>query len=237
MLTNDTLLSLAKTEESQYLERKAHCPKDAELRATLCAFANSTPEGQFSVLFLGVENDGKICGLTSQDLEDTQKKITKISREGCFPPIRSVPQVVEIEGKSVLAVVVEHSKDTPHFTGHSYVRIGPESKKASQDQFEELVAMRNEKARYLLREKRKGTQIRVKWALSPEQQKTPTRFHGFNNVYYRIEDCDAFVMKLFNTGSMSKFAIPLDLVTIGYSMEHSSMLLIIDSFFQVSGGG
>lgn len=228
MLPNNALVNLLKTAESQYLERKAHCPKDAELRATLCAFANSTPPSQYSVLLIGVEDAGNVSGIDPTTIDGTQKKIIKIARDDCYPPIHAVPQVIEIEGKVVLAVVVEHSKNTPHFTGHAYVRQGSTSPRASEAAFESLILKRIDKVARLLRTKENGLVIRVSWKLGPISTDVDRRP---NMVAYRVDDCDAFVLKLFNTASHTTVAVPLDRVTINYSTEHQQDLLLIDEFY------
>jgi predicted HTH transcriptional regulator len=105
MLPNQVLLALACSAESQYLERKVAYPGTAEVKKIICAFANSTPEGQYSVLFIGISDDGIIVGLPA------------------------VPQVFEAEGKKLLAVIVEHNKAKPHFTGHAYRRRGLKARK------------------------------------------------------------------------------------------------------------
>ena len=221
-----------KSAESQYLERKAACPKEAELRETICAFANSTPSGQYSVLFIGVEDrDGNVCGVDPTTVDGTQKKIIKVASFDCYPPIYVVPQAVMVDGKTVLAIVVEHSKETPHFTGHAYVRTGPTNVKASKKQYDELVLMRTDKVAALLREKAQGALIRVQWNLPEARVSIIEHYRTYNHPAYRIEDCDAFVLKLQNTGNMQKLAVPIDRVTISYSTGHSSMLLLINEVY------
>lgn len=51
----------------------------------------------------------------------------------------------------MLAVVVRSSSIGPHFTGPAYVRVGSESRKASEQVFNELVYSRNDKCRELMR--------------------------------------------------------------------------------------
>jgi len=235
MLPTDTLVALSKTAESQYLERKRSCPDSATLRSTLCAFANSTPESQYSVLFIGIDDDGAIIGAATDSVDGTQQKIIKIARDDCYPPIHVVPQVVQIDGKTVLAIIVEHSRTTPHFTGHAFVRRGPTTEKASPAQYDELVLQRTSKVARLLREKQTGSLVQVRWLPSEEEHKSRgsaiASYLKSIGAPYRIEECDAFVIQLFNTSIMRKIAIPVDQVTISYSTEHNCTLLLIDTVF------
>jgi len=225
MVPDHDILGQLKSAESQYLERKTQCPKDAELRATLCAFANSTPEGQYSVLFLGVEDNGDVCGLDPATLDGTQKKILRIAHEDCYPPINAFTQVVVADGRSVIAVVVEHSKETPHFVGHAYTRQGPTNRKASDALFESLILKRTDKVARLLRMKEKMLVVRVQWTLPPVAGRQAM---VANMVGYRVEACDSFVLVLSNTATHASTAVPIGRVTISYSTDHHSDLLIID---------
>jgi hypothetical protein len=53
------------------------------------------------------------------------------------------------DGREFLAVIVPGSPDKPHFTGKSYVRVGPETRDASEDQFNRLIADRTSVGRVL----------------------------------------------------------------------------------------
>jgi len=61
----------------------------------------------------------------------------------------------------VVAVIVQASHNKPHFAGPAFVRSGSESKKASEEIFNRLIASRNSKARPLLEAMRKGEKVTV----------------------------------------------------------------------------
>lgn len=207
-------------------------PKSSEIRATLCAFANSTLPGQFAVLFLGIEDDGTICGLGDANLDALQREIVRIGKEECYPEVRPIPQVVAFEGKTVLAVIVECSKERPHFTGQAFVRRGPSNVKASKEKFDELVLERIDRVARLLREKNNGRVVRVRWNNPPvARQEVIERYMVFNHPAYRVEDCDAFVLRLFNTANHDNVSVPIDRVTINYSDTDHVTLLEIDSIY------
>lgn len=62
-------------------------------------------------------------------------------------------EVLTLDGKAVVAVVVPFSAARLHFSVPAYVRVGSESPKASPHQYEELIPSRNGKARKILRHK------------------------------------------------------------------------------------
>lgn len=146
----DLLLRLASFED-QFVERKTSSDKKGWLK-TAVAFANTTPVGYPAVLFIGVRNDGTIEGVTN--LDKLQQTLNDILGEA-YPPIPTFPKVLEKDGQQFLAVIIPGSPERPHFAGHSYVRSGSETIKASDKQFLELIAQRNSKAREILRWKDK----------------------------------------------------------------------------------
>jgi hypothetical protein len=87
--------------ESSFVERKPGNFKDREARKTIVAFANSTPEGQESVLFIGVDDKtGKNLGVSDPDA--TQRKYSQVLEEcvnyklGSLKPLAGGGHVEEI---------------------------------------------------------------------------------------------------------------------------------------------
>ncbi len=66
-MTPSDLLERLNDNEDGFTERKTEAAKPLEFRQTLVAFANSVPEGQLAVLFIGVANNGKVVGVTNSD--------------------------------------------------------------------------------------------------------------------------------------------------------------------------
>lgn len=144
--------------EDGWTERKPPSVGGDDVRKALVAFANSVPEGEEAILFIGVADDGTLVGVQNPD--NTQKNIRKWT-DWCYPTIRHTSKVVESDGKHVVAVIVQPDHNGPHFAGPAYVRVGSESIKASEFAFEELLASRNSKARPLLDAQRKGEVVSV----------------------------------------------------------------------------
>ena len=163
--------------EDGWTERKPQSAVRDDIRKTLVAFANSVPDGEEAILFIGVGDKGQALGV---DNPDKMQMSVRQYAELCYPPIRHTSKVVECEGKHVVAVIVQPDHNRPHFAGPAYVRVGSESVRASESQFEELIASRNSKARALLEAKRKGELVSVSlWPM------------GFNDYIMRgiPEDC------------------------------------------------
>ena len=98
------------------------------MRQTPAAFSNTLPEPETAVLFVGVEDKtGAILGV--DDPEKAQMRVGDAG-EDCYPAIRPVMNVLEVDGKRLVAVEVAHSKDKPHFAGPAYIRSGSRSVKA-----------------------------------------------------------------------------------------------------------
>ncbi len=57
----------------------------------------------------------------------------------CYPAIKITSVSLTVEGKDILAVEVPYSTKRPHFSGPAYIRVGSESKEASQEIYEELL--------------------------------------------------------------------------------------------------
>lgn len=55
-MNKDDLVKLLGNHEDNFVERKPEGVAPAELRQTVCAFANSVPEGRVGVLFIGIHD-------------------------------------------------------------------------------------------------------------------------------------------------------------------------------------
>ncbi len=87
-MTNSQLIAMLKagqTEELSLVERKPDGFKDREARKVIVAFANSTPQGQEAVLFVGIhDKSGAVLGVENPDA--LQARYSKVLEE-CYPQI------------------------------------------------------------------------------------------------------------------------------------------------------
>lgn len=133
------LLARLQSREDSFVERKKTA-QPYEIRRAVVAFANSLGEGQEGVVFIGVEDDGRL--VASFDFAPAERKAREAVSE-CYPPIEGVTyRSLQVAGVEVLAVVVPHSQRAPHFAGKAYVRIGASSPEASEEMLERLIADR-----------------------------------------------------------------------------------------------
>ncbi len=223
MLALDDLKKLVRTEESEMLERKKSCPNGAELRQTLVAFANSVPSGQFGVILVGIGPDRSLHSVQSPD--SVQQTILKVASNDCFPPVRCSLQLFEHEGHDLLAVIIPHSSERPHFTGKSYLRIGSVSKEASDVQFEALINSRHDKieriAQYLDRTVdvrfHEGTWI---WDSHPTAGSP-------SDGRFRIKACDRWLVMLTDPHLEWTIGVPTDIIRIEWSAEFQGIRLYV----------
>ena len=135
----DELRRRLKNDEDALVERKPTV-KDNNIRPAVVAFANSLQPGTTGVLFLGVTDGGD----PTRDLGDADAAQRSAGQHigGCVPPIPHRIRALKIDNADVLAVVVMPSESKPHFTGKAYVRRNNETKEASDDMLDKLVADR-----------------------------------------------------------------------------------------------
>ena len=143
---HDILLRLTTTEDSTVERKTAHDYRDC--LKTAVAFSNSQPVDDPGIIFVGVGNDGTVQD--NPNLDSMQGKVSdELSK--VYPPIYPQMKVMRKDGREFLAVIVRGSMNRPHFAGPSYIRDGSRTIVASKDQFEQLIAERNRKVRYILR--------------------------------------------------------------------------------------
>ena len=215
------------THESSFVERKPGNFKDREARKTIVAFANSTPEGQESVLFIGVDDKtGKILGVSDPDA--TQRKYSQVLEE-CYPPIHCQMHAVTLTEGTVVAIVVPASPSKPHFSGSAYIRQGSRSIKANEGQYRELIVSQVGKVAVLLRYKRDHTLIAVRGVSYKLGSLKP--FAGGGHVEEipdcKVEACDGITVTLLGLSSRTSFSESLERVTIEFDPVRNRPLLLI----------
>ena len=221
-MTNE-LLRRATDFEDNFTERKREGAGRGEFRKTIVAFSNSLPEDRTGVLFIGLDDAGKPIGLGNPD--SLQKTITKICSEDIYPSVQVEMQVLRIDEVPVLAVVVSHSDQQPHFSGPAYIRQGSESVKASPQLYEDLINSRVEVCRRILREKDKtwtvrgiGLQVGQHARVRPDYTQV---------LECTIEECDAHCVRLSDISSGRRMTVSLKSVTILYDeMKHRPLLVV-----------
>lgn len=224
-MTTDELLALVKNQEDNFIERKQEGVTPGELRQTVCAFANSVPEGRNAVLFVGIhDRSGDVIGVGNPD--QLQKRIRDACHFDCYPAINYSVEVLTLGDKHVVAVIIPASNTRPHFTGPAYTRVGSQSLKASPAQYEELILSRNDKARGILMHKDE-----VFTVIGNGYKTGSNKALGDNNYRERrecrVDECTGQFVTLRDIGTDQIFSEPLENVVINYDHERHRPMLIV----------
>lgn len=94
------------------------------------------------------------------DFDELQKKVNRM-RQKTYPRVPYMQRVIKDGNKQILAVVVLGSEQRPHFAGQSFIRVGSETKEATPQQLDFLIAQRNSKMYRI--SQAVGTQISVRF--------------------------------------------------------------------------
>jgi hypothetical protein len=138
--------------EDNLTERKLEGVSSEDIARTLVAFANSVQIGSSAVLFIGITDEGRIVGVRNPDA--LQKTVRQVCEQKCHPQVEATISALSVQSddRSADIVAVEAAASTrgPHFLGPAYVRVGAETVKLRDEQYDELFTRRLGKARQLL---------------------------------------------------------------------------------------
>jgi len=224
-LSRDELLKRLPLHEDSFVERKL---EGADLKPTVVGLANSVPKGREGVLFIGVRDNGEIVGIRSADA--LQKKIQTLCQETSYPPIVFTTEILALQERQVLAVIVPPSKNAPHFAGPAYVRQGTKTVVASKAAFADIVSRRVTKAAELLEYKGKpvtivSTKNRLGYPQLAETRAGTTQYGQLQRTEATIIDVTPFFCRFEHGGS--KFSEPLENLTISYDEEKWRPLIVV----------
>ncbi|MFM0282358.1 ATP-binding protein [Paraburkholderia sediminicola] len=224
-MTDEELLARLRDAEDNFVERKPDGVNQEQLRKTLCAFANTLAPDQTGILFIGIhDKTGAVIGVASSDA--AQRRVREAA-ETCYPPIRYTARVLNAEDSAVVAVEVSESDQRPHFTGPAFVRRGSESVNASPEQFDELIASRNDKARAILRMRGLPITLESRGRRLQDDRPAPG---AREQTEGRVEHCDAHHVRL-NVHAAGlpgwQTAEPLSRVEVSYDRRLARPMLIL----------
>jgi len=214
-ITDQDLILRLKNFEDYFVERKTSGDHKDWLK-TVVGFANSAPIGYPAVLYIGVRDGGEVedgCNLDS--LQKTlSKKLTD-----AYPAIFYMTKVLALDSKQFLAVIVPGSEHRPHFAGPSYVRNGSETQRASEAQFQILIAQRQSKVYEILKWRGKVISA-LNWEGLPFEPPAT------------VENCNAFYLTLRRpTAEIGKSdrveSYPLRMVEISFDHNNNRLTLEI----------
>ena len=209
--------------EDNFTERKLEGANSRDLRRTIVAFANSALEDHPGILYLGMADNGKVQGVTDPDA--LQKKIRRLCEHDCYPPIKTTSEVIPVEGKQVLAIVVPSSLKRPHFSGPAYIRIGSESLNASEELYEELITSRHSIAGALQAIQYETVTVTVIDKMLGNPQRLISSHTERHDCL--IEEVTAHYVRLKNIKTGEYVTESLEGVSISYDDKRSKPMLVI----------
>ena len=223
MTNQDELQRRLADHEDRLTERKSERVKDADLRRTLVGFANTVSGDETAVLYIGLADDGRPQGVSNPD--GLQKRIREALQD-CYPAITYQPEVLNVDEKTIVAVVVPHSARKPHFAGPAYVRVGSETVEATEQQYKELLARSSSKVDTILDWKAKVISV-----VSRGKRLGSTDYLGDARYQERhdceVKDCDAHRVLLYSLQTSRYCAEPLDNVTITTDEKRGGRLMLL----------
>jgi hypothetical protein len=211
----DILRRLTNTEDSTVERKTASDYRDC--LKTAVGFSNSLPVDDPGVIFVGVGNDGTVQDKLNLDSlqKDASKELSK-----AYPPIYSQMKVIrDTKGKEFLAVIVRGSGNRPHFAGPSYVRDGSQTREASEEQFERLIAERNSYAREILKWRDKEITTFVPATRSVVSGRV-IRLGG--RVVATVKDCNQFYVTLERLVQAKRHVESFPLADVEITFDNSS---------------
>lgn len=221
--TEEELLERLKHVEDNFTEHKSSSVNVGEIRRTVVAFANSVPEGQTGILYIGVRHNRDIEGLPNAD--KLQRTVRRICEKDCYPPVAHRSQVLYEQGRAFLAIVVPASDNPPHFSGRAHVRIGSETVDASEKLFDELVTRRLSKPYKILKWKDKTVTVITR---AKRLGRLEFLEYSFKETYEcRIRECTSDYVRLFDTKRDEVWTEPLENIKISEDVARNRLMLII----------
>lgn len=126
--------------ESVVLEFKQEIPKNSQIIRTAIGFCNSFG----GKLVVGVEDDGVICGVSEEGIDEMMDSIQESIYKNCTPPILPAVYTQRYGDKIVVIVEVSAGMNKPYFLSKkgmqegTYIRLGSHTYKADHKMIEEL---------------------------------------------------------------------------------------------------
>lgn len=222
---NDQLFSRLKDHEDNFTERKPEAAGKGDWKRTIVAFANSVNEERTGVLFIGVSDDGAIIGVNNPD--KLQKTIRGICKRECYPPIAFQSEVLSVDDKNVVAIVVSESNNRPHFAGPAYVREGSESIVASEQLFKDLITSHSDIGREII--KHKGEVITVivhRKKLGSTKNLGDSKYIDRHEC--RVELCNPHYVTLYDFSTKKMVTEPLKNVIVSYDHKLARFQLDVE---------
>ncbi len=132
-ITKNILEQLIRQGENSQVEFKSATVRPEGVAKEITAFANY----QGGTLLIGVENDGKITGISKPNIEEW---LANIIRHNIIPALNLQSTLIKIQDKTVFVVTIPKGIDKPYQTidGKYWIRVGSTSRTATKEELSRL---------------------------------------------------------------------------------------------------
>ena len=130
--------------ESRKIEFKEYLPESNKISKTIISFSN----GAGGKLIIGVNDKGKITGVSDDEVLEIPDKISNIVYDSCYPAIIPEIYIENINGKNVIIVEVFPGNLKPYYIKSkgklkgTYIRVGATNKLSDEEMIMELERQR-----------------------------------------------------------------------------------------------
>ncbi len=133
MLSQQDLIDIINKGESPYIEFKEENIKPNDLAGEIVSFANT--EG--GTIIIGVSDDGKIKGISIENMEE---RIMNICRNNCIPNIIPIYEEIAMDGNRIAVITIPKGANKPYYTVDNkyYIRVGTTKRIASREELMRL---------------------------------------------------------------------------------------------------
>jgi len=124
--------------EDSYTQFKTNITNSDKLAQELVAFSNANG----GLLIVGVSDDSKIIGVTSDDIKRLNQLIGNVINANVIPPIYPLVKIENIEDKKVVVIEVAEGVNKPYSTngGIYLTKAGSDKRKISPQELRRLFA-------------------------------------------------------------------------------------------------
>ena len=126
--------------EDATIEFKREMPHRSSLADEIAAFANT----QGGVILIGVDDNSEIVGLELNRLNQVEKKVVEICRDGIEPTVPIFTEKLRIDDKNILKIVVPRSLFVHKTPNGYFTRQGSSKREMPTDQLARLLQSRSQ---------------------------------------------------------------------------------------------
>jgi ATP-dependent DNA helicase RecG len=122
--------------ENSSIEFKSEKVRPENVAREMTAFANTNG----GTLFIGIEDDGTITGISADRLSNMEQWILNIARNNIIPSISPVFRIEEIENKKIAVVEIAKGISKPYqsIDGKYWIRVGSTNRFATKEELSRL---------------------------------------------------------------------------------------------------